>query len=325
MCRLNFLFLIVACLFLFSKAQAYIVVKAINVEKNSVIVKLSEPNEVSMDTSLEYKDSQGNSCIVKVKKITNMTALAEATMCDDISIIKPGKMLDVEGFSAFQPPRVSKVDSVEDGDAQSNREKRRVMRDIKVERNSGGRDRSRRGSSLGAKFGLRLHYSTATQMYYGSKSADTDLLEFVIKTPGAVGLGLNFSYIGESSLMIGLGVSYEMERKLLSIETSDKNVIEITDERSIAFAVVDLNLGYVIYNSVNLFVGANMPSPILKNFNEVKVSGFAGHQYGLAYLASSNLSFDLTFRYLNLAVVDEDIKYDQTQLDGAVVGFGYLF
>jgi hypothetical protein len=309
---MSFTFLLVFLLstFLSYRATAFVTVKSVKADKDSVILKLSEAEEVSVGSTLEYKDPNGNSCVVKVKKISNMMALAEATMCDDINVLKPGKMLELTDGGAG-----GSSSSIDDSDRSGSRERG----------NRGGRDhRHRRGGLTGTKGSVRLYYSTATEIYSSFKAFGTEF-KSVIKTPGALGIGLNASYFSESSIMFSLGLSYELERKLNATKNSDGSEAKFTDGEGIAFAIVDLNFGYVFKNSGVIFLGVNMPSPMLTNMEDAKMGGAMGYQAGLIYLSSSNLSFDLSLRYLNLTMPESTTKYDVIQFDGACLGFGYIF
>lgn len=297
-------FFIILILFFSARGYSYITVKSVKTDKNALIIKLSEQDEVAVGTALEYKNPKGNSCLFKVTKVNNMAALAEATMCDDISIVKPGKMLEVSDDSAF--------------DAHS------AARSDKAQRSSGSEKKRRKGSLAGIKIGVRLYYSTATEIYSSYKAFGSDI-KFIDKTAGAPGLGLNISYITASSFMFGLNASYEMERKLISRQFSNSTPSTYTNGEAISLIVLDLNLGYVFKNTGILFAGLNTNSPMLSNMDNIKVAGGVSYHFGIAYLATPNLSVDVVWRYLNLSMTESSIKYDVTQFDGACVGLGYTF
>jgi hypothetical protein len=305
-----FVFLFVF-LFLSNRVDAFLTIKTIKEDTKSVIIKLSESDEVSIGDSLEYKDPNGNSCIVKVTKLNNnMLALAEASLCDDFSILKPGKMFEPINGDEVAPDNAPESERGARGERASRRRERT--------------GHSSRGAFAGTKLGVRLYYSLASE-FYSSTKASGSTLNFIDKTTGAGGLGLNLSFITDSSLMFGFGGYYELERKLEYRQFAGGSQSKYTDGEGAALVILDLNLGFIFKKIVMAYLGVNMPSVLLSNMPEAKVVGNIGYHVSFTYLATSNLNFDLMFRYLNLSLTESDVKYDLTQFDGASVGFGYWF
>lgn len=295
-----FIFLIFSGLLLSFQASAYITVKSVKAAKNSVVVKLSEQDEVSVGMSLEYKDPNGNPCVVKVVKIKNMLAMAEATMCDNIKVLRPGKTLEIQGATDFDSRRQSS------------------------EIGSGHSARKKRGTLSGLVFGGRLYYSLAEEIYSSYKDFGAEF-KMLDKTSGAIGLGLNLAYITNSSIMFGLGGSYEMERKLTSRQYSNGATAKYSNGESIGLIVMDLKLGYVFKKSGILFVGLNTNSPMLTNMENLKAAGDLGYNFGLIYVMESKISIDIEWRILSMKISENERTYDLTAMDNACIGLGYIF
>jgi hypothetical protein len=280
-------------------------VTGVNIDKNTVIVKMSEPDEIAVGADLEYNDPNGGKCVVKVKKVNGQKALAEATMCDDLKVLKPGKMLEPKDSGDFDSQHSS-------GESSSRRD------------GGGTREKSRRGGLSGFHFGIRMYYSLASEIY-SKYTAYGTTATFVDKTKGALGFGLNLNYITNSSIWFNLGGSYEMERKLESRQFKSTPATNYTEGQAIAFVITDLNLGYIFKNKGGIYLGVNVPMPMLSNMSDFKITGGMGIQGGLTYFASPSMSVDVMLRYVNLQVAESSLKYDMTQFDGACVGFGYIF
>jgi hypothetical protein len=299
-----FYFLILAYLIQSNVAYATITVKSINGAKNTAILKLSEQDEITVDSLLEYKESNGKSCILKVKKVVNLAALAESAVCDNIGILEPGKVLEPKVNTDFNPKQGPHSDKVGQ---------------------SGSRDsRSRRNHFRGGKLSGRVYYSSASEIFYSYKAAGATF-NFIDKSTGALGFGVNYSFITDSSFMYGFGGSYEMERKLVSRQSGDGTVTKYTGGQGISLLLLDFNLGYVFKNKGIVFLGLNNPMPSMANMSGVKVSGQLGYQVGLVYLINAYFNIDATLRYLNFSVTASGIKYSLTQFDGVCFGASYIF